>query len=374
MKAKSMFLYNVWYAAVWAHELKAGELLPKTIIGEPLVFFRKSDGDAAALLNICPHKFAPLHMGKLLPGDKVQCGYHGLEFDSNGACVHNPHKSGRIAANCKVKPYEVLERHGMVWIWMGDEKADPATIPDYSFLDEDSGYDVTRKESIRVDANYRLVADNLLDLSHSPFLHNGVIGGPDTIQADISVTQDGNTVRVMRPKFNVRPPGLLNRLFKKDGEPVDIWSIQRWTPPCYLLNDTGAYSPGGDPKDGAALLGAHLLTPETENTTHYHFAASRYGKIFDQNEDQEEFKDWLATARRHAFEQEDEPMVKAQFEMIQNFPEYTSQPVLLEIDAGPVRCNRILDELIRRESESRDQASNKKNDTKIVSIKKQEVK
>ncbi|MGX9935174.1 aromatic ring-hydroxylating dioxygenase subunit alpha [Advenella kashmirensis] len=368
MKATSNFLRNAWYAAVWSQELKFDELLPKTIIGEPLVFFRKSDGKAAALLNICPHKFAPLHMGKLLPGDKIQCGYHGLEFDPNGTCIHNPHKSGRIAADCKVKSYEVLERHGMVWIWMGNEEADPATIPDYSFLDQDSGYDVTCRESICINANYRLVADNLLDLSHSPYLHDGVIGGPETIKANITVTQDGNTVRVMRPKFNVRPPGLLNRLYKKDGEPVDIWSIQRWTPPCYMLNDTGAYPPGGDPKEGAGVLGAHLLTPETDNTTHYHFVAARSGNILDENEDQEEFKEWLASARRHAFQQQDEPMIEAQFEMMQNFPEYTARPVLLEIDAGPVRCNRILDELISRESESREQSNAVVNNMKHIPI------
>jgi len=135
-----------------------------------------------------------------------------------------------------------------------------------------------------------------------------------------------------------------------------------------MLNDTGAYPPGGDPKEGAGVLGAHLLTPETDNTTHYHFVAARSGNILDENEDQEEFKEWLASARRHAFQQQDEPMIEAQFEMMQNFPEYTARPVLLEIDAGPVRCNRILDELISRESESREQSNAVVNNMKHIPI------
>ncbi|PTB17083.1 Rieske (2Fe-2S) protein [Trinickia symbiotica] len=362
------FLRNAWYAAVWSEQLKEEELLPRTIVGDAIVLFRREDGGVAAISDICPHKFAPLHKGRLLPGDRVQCGYHGLEFGPSGNCTHNPHGSGRIPPTCNIKSYEVMERHSMVWIWMGDQPADAAIIPDYSFLDEGSGYDIGRRDFLRIEANYRLVADNLLDLSHSPFLHDGVIGGPETIKADINVEQDGTTVRVHRPKYNVRPPGLLNRLFRKDGERVDIWSTQRWSPPCYLLNDTGAYPPGGERSDGSGVLGAHLLTPETEHTTLYHFAAARQGLILDRNEDQEEFKEWLAEARRHAFQNQDEPMVEAQSEMMRRYPEATARPVLLEVDAGPVRCNRILDDLIRREGASRASLSQKAADEKRVVV------
>jgi len=350
MTLNPTFLRNAWYAAVWGEQLRPGELFARTILGEPLVLYRLEDGGIAALGDICPHKFAPLHMGKLLPGGKVQCGYHGLEFGADGACVRNPHGAERIPASCRVRSFAAEERHTMVWVWMGDQPADPAAIPEYSFLDEGSGHDICRRDFIRVEANYRQVADNLLDLSHSPFLHDGVIGGAETIKADIRVEQDGTTVRVQRPKYNVRPTGLLDRVFRKDGERVDIWSTQRWTPPCYLLNDTGAYPPGGRKEDGAGVLGAHLLTPETETTTLYHFAAARQGVILDAGEDQEAFRAWLSDARRHAFETQDEPMVEAQFRMMRTYPEATARPVLLEIDAGPVRCNRILDDLIKREN------------------------
>ncbi|HSW19590.1 MAG TPA: aromatic ring-hydroxylating dioxygenase subunit alpha [Ramlibacter sp.] len=353
MTSSPQFLRNAWYAALWSERLIPGELAACTILNEPLVLFRREDGGVAVLRDICPHKFAPLHLGKLLPGDRLQCGYHGLVFDASGACSHNPHGEGRIPASCKAKTFDVVERHSMIWIWMGDQAADPSQIPDYSFLDEGSGYDICRRDFIRVRANYRLVADNLLDLSHSPYLHDGVIGGPETVWADIRVEQDGNTVRVQRPKFNVRPTGLLDRIYRKDGQPVDIWSVQRWTPPCYLLNDSGAYPPGGSRKDGAGVLGAHLLTPETDGTTLYHFAAARQGVITDASENQEEFKNWLSDARRHAFQHQDEPMVEAQSQMMRSHPEATARPVLLEIDAGPVRCNRILDQLIRAEDARR---------------------
>ena len=110
-----------------------------------------------------------------------------------------------------------------------------------------------------------------------------------------------------------------------------------------------AYPPDGDRSQGSGVLGAHLLTPETESTTLYHFSASRHGKVLDAHEDQAAFKQWLADARKHAFQNQDEPMIEAQFRMLKSFPAATATPVLLEIDAGPMRCNRILDDLIRRE-------------------------
>ena len=79
--------------------------------------------------------------------------------------MRNPHGSERIPASCKIKSFTAVERHTMVWVWMGNAPADPSLI-DYSFMDEGAGYDVTRRDFIRIEANYCLVADNLLDLSH----------------------------------------------------------------------------------------------------------------------------------------------------------------------------------------------------------------
>jgi phenylpropionate dioxygenase-like ring-hydroxylating dioxygenase large terminal subunit len=83
------YLRNAWYVAAWSDDLADGQLLARTILKKPVVLYRKSDGNVAALEDRCPHRFAPLHMGKIVNGDAVQCPYHGLEFDSSGACVLN---------------------------------------------------------------------------------------------------------------------------------------------------------------------------------------------------------------------------------------------------------------------------------------------
>ena len=66
-------------------------------------------------------------MGKIVGGDRVQCPYHGLEYDATGVCVRNPHGNKHIPARARVKSYPITEKHKAIWIWMGDKAP-----PDYS--------------------------------------------------------------------------------------------------------------------------------------------------------------------------------------------------------------------------------------------------
>ena len=119
------FLRNTWYVAMWSQDLKAGELVGRTYLNEPVVMFRDPDGRVNAMEDVCPHRLAPLSMGKLVcEGKHIRCAYHGLEFDGSGQCVVNPHASGRIPKNSSVRSYPVVEKHSLIWIWMGDEQPD----------------------------------------------------------------------------------------------------------------------------------------------------------------------------------------------------------------------------------------------------------
>src|SRR5262245_28073206 len=125
------YLHNAWYVAAWSDDLADGQLLARTILKEPVVLYRTADGGVAALEDRCPHRFAPLHMGKIVKGDAVQCPYHGLEFDSSGACVLNPHGTKNIPPRARVRSYPVTEKHKAIWIWMGEREPDLAKVPDF---------------------------------------------------------------------------------------------------------------------------------------------------------------------------------------------------------------------------------------------------
>ena len=83
-----MFLKDYWYVASWSSEVTA-EPLARTFLGEPVVLYRTAENQVVALEDRCCHRQLPLSMGKVL-GERLQCGYHGLVFAPDGACVEVP--------------------------------------------------------------------------------------------------------------------------------------------------------------------------------------------------------------------------------------------------------------------------------------------
>jgi phenylpropionate dioxygenase-like ring-hydroxylating dioxygenase large terminal subunit len=157
-----MFLRNSWYVAAWAKDLER-TLLSRTILGEPLVFYRKENGDPVALEDRCAHRHAPLHLGRLV-GDDLQCGYHGLTFGCDGVCKSIPSQE-MIPAKARVKSYPVVQRNDWIWVWMGEPVlADKDAIPDFSRV-ADPAFAATGTTNV-VKANFELINDNLMDLSH----------------------------------------------------------------------------------------------------------------------------------------------------------------------------------------------------------------
>ena len=137
--ASGRYLRNAWYVAAWADDLGDGQVLGRTILKEPVVLYRMANGEVAAIQNRCSHRFAPLSMGKIVGGNRLQCPYHGLEFDASGACVLNPHGNKHIPSRAHIRGFPVTEKHKAIWIWMGDQPADPAKVPDFSMHGQRAG-------------------------------------------------------------------------------------------------------------------------------------------------------------------------------------------------------------------------------------------
>lgn len=345
------FLKNAWYVAMWAENLKEGEPRGITILDQAIVVFRTAGGGVAALEDRCPHRSAPLHLGSVCADGTIECGYHGLRFDGSGSCVLNPHGKGIIPAGARVRPYPVCEKHTLIWVWLGDRPADPAEIPDLSALDTSPQEHVTLRDRLEMDVHYQLVVDNLLDLSHTAYLHKGVLGNPQTTAAaEIAVQQSGNTVTVSRWMPAVPPPGLHDLMFHRDGALVDHWAAMTWHAPSVLVNDAGVTRPGAGQAEGTTLLGFHLLTPVSRRKTIYHFAAVRMNPVPFPEPLRLEIMEQLSRLRRQAFTTEDEPMIEAQQRAIDHVGEENVTPVLLEVDGGAVRYRRVLERLLKDEA------------------------
>ena len=191
-----MYLRNTWYVAGWSKDL-GQELEARRILGENLVFYRQSDGKPVALEDACPHRKLPLSKGTL-ENDNVVCGYHGLTFDCSGACVDAPTQRDNIPRRAVVRSYPLVDRYGLIWIWMGDaDKANPDDIfhiPNYD--NPDWGY--TDGGSLHMACNYLWMADNLLDPSHVAWVHITSFAGAGTDDEPLTVERTDTGVVVYR--------------------------------------------------------------------------------------------------------------------------------------------------------------------------------
>lgn len=340
------YIKNAWYVACWSSDVKSGELFHRRLLDEPVVFFRRGDGSVAALQDRCPHRFIPLHQGRLV-NDAIECAYHGLRFDCTGKCVLNPHGDGRVPAAAKVKTYPVHERYGMLWIWMGGVEADARSIPDYSVLETKADF-TTSRGYLHIEANYELMGENLLDLSHITYLHDGYLGSPEQTGADQVLKEEDGKVSCNRWMPNISVPRIFDMVYRRDGKPVDMWTNMTWMPPSCFLLDSGVHEVNGQREDHGWYYGVHILTPETEKTTHYHFAAAMPPGTQLSDEEAREF----SSLRRHAFEAQDKPVIEAQQAAIGDRDFWDMKPVLLSVDAGPVRMRRAIERLLQEEAQA----------------------
>jgi vanillate O-demethylase monooxygenase subunit len=342
---KPTFPLNAWYVAAWDAELKR-TLVPRTVASQKIVLLRKLDGAAVALEDACWHRLLPLSKGRL-EGDEVICGYHGLAYNSHGRCTYMPSQETINPAAC-VRAYPVIERHRYVWVWPGDPAlADPGLVPDLHWNDDPHW--TGDGKTIHVKCDYRLVIDNLMDLTHETFVHGTSIGNRAVAEAPFEVTHGERTATITRWMRNIDPPpfwaGQLQHARGYTGK-VDRWQIIRFEAPCTIAIDVGVApagtgAPEGDRSQGVNGYVLNTITPATDRTCHYFWAFARNYCLNEQRVTTE-LRDGVARIFG-----EDEVILEAQQVAIDEHPDHTFYN--LNIDAGSMWARRLIDKMIGAE-------------------------
>jgi vanillate O-demethylase monooxygenase subunit len=246
-----------------------------------------------------------------------------------------------------------LERDGFIWFWPGDpDGVDEARLPRFPYLSDPRRFSVI-KGWLHVRGNYQLVVDNLLDLSHAAYLHPEFAApGVSTEQALAATTtrleRRGDSVYNYRLRAGLPSPGPSRRLFGFGEEPVNAKSHMTWRAPAVLDFDLGQWEVGTAEEDGLALPQAHVITPETEFTSHYFFVNARNRRLGDPDVDAA-----LLKVFDTAFRTQDEPMIEAvQARMGKVSDIRELKPALLSIDAAPMAARRMLAKLIAEEEQA----------------------
>jgi phenylpropionate dioxygenase-like ring-hydroxylating dioxygenase large terminal subunit len=314
------------------------ELFGRTILGEPIVFYRTEEsGEVVALADRCVHRRYPLTRGRL-EGDTVVCGYHGFTYDTAGACVFVPGQQ-RIPRTARVPAYPVVEQDVLVWVWIGDPGlADTARIPRARHLADPGWRTVRGMEPI--DCDHGLLVDNLLDLSHETYLHGGYIGTPEVAATPIitEVDESAGVVRVSRHMDDTECPSFYARSTGIEGR-VTRWQDIEYHAPClYLLHSRIApvgVLPGPDGDDAAACHVEITITPSTGTHVYDFWAVSR-----DFAQDDEEVTDFLRESHRTVVLQDVEALDVLQRAIDDEPGAY--RELSINIDTGGLAARRIL--------------------------------
>ena len=216
-----------WYIAMRSENVAR---VPRALLFDntPLVAFRDQTGRPAILLDRCAHRNAPLSRGRVSEG-RIQCSYHGWEYDHAGICRVIPGLQGSAEhPQRRVPSYACRDSQG--WLWMYSEPDTTPSSQPYGIPFADHPRYLTIREHIRMPGPLDAVAENALDVPHTAFVHTGLFrGNKKRTQIDIVVRTNEHQVEAEYIGES-RPKGLVGRLLSPGGGAVLHWD--RFILPC----------------------------------------------------------------------------------------------------------------------------------------------
>jgi phenylpropionate dioxygenase-like ring-hydroxylating dioxygenase large terminal subunit len=334
---------NCWWVAAFSSEV--GERpLSRWLLDLPVLLYRTEDGRAVAIEGRCPHRGAPLSLG-CRKGDAIQCGYHGFTFSSTGECTHVPSMKGPVPA-IRIRAYPVIEKAPLVWVYLGDPAVIDSVPPPHSlnWTSDPSFGMVTGRMDIK--ANYMLLKENVLDLTHFGFVHASTFKITDWVNPpQVEVNDDKVTYRQFFEKSPL-PPLFALPLKRAVGTPLNRENYGSFISPALQIAAVDFIDP--ERADPTAIAGkfriAHATTPVDATHMHYFYLLAR-----DHGNSTEEMK---------AFEElskigfgEDERMIEAVQDVLSRDPRPTaSWEISVKADTAGIQARRALDRWMQRET------------------------
>ena len=334
-----MFLKNCWYVAAWDHEIEAGRMLARTILEEAVLLYRGESGRVVALRDRCCHRGVPLHLGRL-EGDCVRCMYHGLKFDPSGKCVQIPGQDN-IPEKLGVQSYPILEKDGLVWIWMGErEKADPEQVVDFPYLRDPQWKGVP--DYMHYKANWLFIVDNLSDFAHLAFVHTKTLGGSEEyayVTKPVAVERLPRGFRVERWHKGALPPPFHRKVLPaaEQDRPVDRRNVGTMHIPGIFFLETMFSTP----ETTRQYRNCQFMTPETRRSTHFFWTY-----LNDFEGEDHGISESLHRSLIEGF-LEDKHLIEAQQVVVDADPQFAMQAVVA--DAALSHFRRTFDRLVAEE-------------------------
>ena len=223
-----------WLPALLAEELAEPDCAPVRLqlLSERLLAIRDTHGRLGVIDEFCAHRGVSLWFGRNEEGG-IRCPYHGWKYDVNGQCVEvpsEPSESG-YCNKIKLKSYSLVERGGVIWIYMGPTELQPP-LPEWEFATVPTTQSFTTKRI--QECNWLQALEGGIDSSHVSFLHSGNLNTDPLFKG-----AKGNEYnqKDLKPVFEVVPAdgGLFIGARRNAEEGRYYWRITPWIMPCFTM-------------------------------------------------------------------------------------------------------------------------------------------
>ena len=240
-------LRRYWVPALMSSEIAEpdGPQVRVQLLGEKLLAFRNTDGQASLISEFCSHRGVSLFFGRN-EENGIRCAYHGLKFNSAGQCVDVP-SAPQACARMHIKGYPCIERGGIVWTYMGPADQQPE-LPELEWctLPAEHVYVSKRLQY----SSYLQAMEGGIDTAHVSYVHRYEVDSDPMhkgVKALDYIKADGNVV------FEIeKTPFGLSLFGRRNGEPDSYyWRVTQWLFPWFTL-----IAPFGD-----HALGGHIWVP-----------------------------------------------------------------------------------------------------------------
>jgi len=334
---------NCWYVAARTSEVSRTPM-QRWLLDTPVMLYRKEDGSPVALDNRCPHRWAPLSDG-FLEGDNIVCPYHGARFSSSGSCASYP-DAKTIPAAMRVRSFPVIERGPFIWIWMGDDSVRTSTElpPTFDWFSDPSW--TTTTNGYEFGANYLLLHENVMDLTHFNYVHAKSFGIDNWRASTAKFKTDGNRVSY-EDTYEAADLTAHERAIMNMGHPDSLRQVtEAWfdTPALHTATSTVYNRAGSVLPETTRTHIAHMVTPISPTRTHYWWVVGTDSDL--PPEFKQKYGDFIRTGYT-----EDKVIMESIQRLIDGDDRGRTYPeVSFPGDAGGIAIRRALDRLLAAES------------------------
>ncbi|RMF19616.1 MAG: aromatic ring-hydroxylating dioxygenase subunit alpha [Candidatus Dadabacteria bacterium] len=190
-----------WFMISYSEDLEPGDVIPLHVFEQDLVLYRTESGRPVLLDAFCPHLGAHLGHGGKVEGEELRCPFHAWKFNCDGQCSEIPYTE-KIPPKAKIRPWEIVERNGMIFAWNDEEGSAPEwEIPEFEEASDTEAWTEFERRRWQIRTHNIEMAENAVDSAHFKYLH-GTRNMPQS-QAEVN----GHILRVFSDAGMTTPQG-----------------------------------------------------------------------------------------------------------------------------------------------------------------------